>query len=135
MSLAKLVRPTIKHIFEYPGLPDFEVELTYLSREELVKIRSKCTTQRKNKRTGQVEEDVDNELFEDIYYKAVVTGWKGLKVSYLPKLGPFDVSALPEGSEELYDPEGAVVLMQNSPDFNNWVSEKLEDVGNFTKSS
>ena len=29
MSLAKLVRPTIKAVFEYPAMPGFEVELTY----------------------------------------------------------------------------------------------------------
>ena len=135
MSLAKLVRPTIKAVFEYPAMPGFEVELTYLSKDELMKIRQKCVTTKIDRRTRKPEEEVDNELFEEIYYKAIVTGWKGLKNKYLPKLGPFDVSDLEPEGEEMYDPEGAVVLMQNSTDFNNFVSEKIEEVENFTKSS
>ena len=127
MSLAKMVRPTIKHVFEYPAMPGFEVELTYLTRDELMKIRSKCVTQKIDRKTRESKEEVDNELFESIYYKAIVTGWKGLKYKYLPKLGPFVLdSELDEEAEDMYDPESAVVLMQNSPDFNSWVSDMLE---------
>jgi hypothetical protein len=136
MSLAKMVRPTIKANFEYPAMPGFEVELTYLTRDELMKIRSKCVTTKIDRKTRQPTDDVDNELFEDIYYKAIVTGWKGLKYKYLPKLGPFVIEeTLDPEAEDMYEPEGAVVLMQNSPDFNSWVSDKLEEVGNFTQSS
>lgn len=136
MSLAKLVRPTIKAIFEYPQLPGFEIELTYLSKDELMKLRSKCVSSRVDRRTREVKEDIDNELFEKLYYEAIVTGWKGLKSKYLLKLGPFalDKDVDPE-SEEVFDKESAVLLMQVSTDFNEWVNTKIEDVQNFTKAS
>jgi hypothetical protein len=133
MSLANLVKPVTKAKFEYPAMPGFEVELAYLTRDELQKIRNKCVSTKIDRRTRKPEEEVDNELFEGLYYKAIVTGWKGLKRKYLPKLGPFELDGTvdPE-SDEIYEPEGAVVLMQNSPDFNAWVSDQMEQVENFT---
>ena len=134
MSLAKLVKPVIKATFDYPAMPGFEVELAYLTRDELQKIRNKCVTTKIDRRTREPKEEVDNELFESLYYKAIVTGWKGLKHKYLPKLGPFELdTGMDPDSEEIYEPDGAVVLMQNSPDFNSWVSDQMEDVENFTK--
>jgi hypothetical protein len=136
MSLAKMVRPTIKHKFEYPAMPGFEVEITYLSRDELMKIRSKCVTMKIDRKSREPKEEVNNELFEDIYYKSILTGWTGLKYKYLPKLGPFELEAdVDPETEEMFDADSGVVLMQNSPEFNSWVTDLLEDVENFTKSS
>ena len=135
MSLSKLLIPSKTTWIEYPGLSGFEVQLAYLTRDELMKLRSKALNNKINRRTRQVEEEVDSDLFQTLYIEAVIKDWRGLKYKYLNKLAPFDITGLDEEDEEPYSSESAEVLMKNSSDFDNFVSSTLEEVENFTESN
>lgn len=120
---------------EYPGLHDFEVQLAYLTKDELMKIRDKCKTTKLNRKTRQMEEEIDSDLFQTLYIDAVLKDWRGLKYKYLNKLVPTDISGVEEEDELPFTHEDAKVLMDNSVDFDSFVSSSLEDLENFTQSS
>lgn len=118
---------------EFPGTEGFVVTLAYLTREELVKLRKKATTTKINRRTRQPEEEIDSDLFQEVYISAVVKGWKGLKYRFLPKFLPVDLSTIVDKETELeFSKENAVALMKNSPEFDTWVTSMLDDLENFT---
>jgi hypothetical protein len=141
MDLAKLIVPISYTTIDYPGYPGFEVSLAYLTKDELMKLRDKCTTQKLDRKSRQMKEEVDNDLFQEVYIAAIVKGWKGLKYKYLKSMIPVDLSDIPkeefkDGNGELdYNSKNAELLMKNGVDFDNWVTSVLEDVENFTKDS
>ena len=136
MDLAKLIVPISKSTHEYPGYPGFEVELAYLTKDELMKLRDKCTTQKLDKKTRQMKEEVDSDLFQEVYIGAILKGWKGLKYKYLKSMLPVDLSGVEDLEQELeYSESNAQLLMKNGVDFDNWVTSVLDDVENFTKNS
>tara|TARA_B100001778_G_C18605168_1_gene639396 strand:- start:11576 stop:12013 length:438 start_codon:yes stop_codon:yes gene_type:complete len=134
VSLKSLLTPSKTVGIEMPGFEGFEVKLTYLAREELLKLRNRSIKQVLNKRTRAYEEQLDNDKFLVEYAKAVVRGWKGLKYSYLEELLLVDTSAVDPSDELDYTQENAEILLKNSSDFDNWVSDQLGDLENFTKS-
>jgi len=136
MDLAKLIVPISHTTIEYPGYPGFEVDLAYLTKDELMKLRDKCTTQKLDRKTRQMKEDVDSDLFQELYIKAIVKGWKGLKYKYLKSMVPVDLSAVEDLETEIeFSETNAELLMKNGVDFDNWVTSVLDDVENFTKDS
>ena len=56
VSLKTLMTPSKTVSIEFPGYDDFLVDICYLAREELVKIRKKCVSNKWNKKTHQPEE-------------------------------------------------------------------------------
>ena len=48
---------------EFPDIEGFQINLKYLTREDLMKIRNASLTYKFNKRTRQREEEVDNDRF------------------------------------------------------------------------
>lgn len=133
VSLKSLLTPSKTVGIEFPGMEGFEVKLTYLAREELLKLRNRSVKQVLNKRTRAYEEQLDNDKFLVEYSKAVVKGWKGLKYSYLEELLLVDTSEVDPNDELEYTQENAELLLKNSGDFDNWVSDMLGDLENFTK--
>ena len=100
----------------------------------MLKLRNRSIKQVLNKRTRAYEEQLDNDKFLVEYAKAVVKGWEGLKYSYLEELLLVDTSEVdPEECLE-YSDENAEILLKNSSEFDNWVSDQLGDLENFTKS-
>ena len=121
---------------EFPDMPGFMVDISYLGRDELTKLRDKCKTLKINKRTRDPEEVIDNDLFSDLYVDAVITGWTGFKQKYLMQLvvmEEYDESKAEEDVE--FDSENARSLMSASTIFDRWVTELLNDVENFNKDS
>ena len=104
-------------------------------RDELLKIRSKSLNTKLNRKTRQMDEEVDNDLFQTLYISAVIKNWRGLKNKYLPKILPVQMNGADLEDELIYTTEDAELLMKNSTDFDSWVSTILEDVENFTQSS
>ena len=49
ISLASLMTPSKTVAIDFPGFKGMSVELCYLAREELVKLRKKCITNKFNK--------------------------------------------------------------------------------------
>lgn len=134
VSLKSLLTPSKTVSIDFPGLDGFNVKLTYLSREELLKLRNRSVKQVLNKKTRAYEEQLDNDKFLTEYCKAIIKGWKGLKYKYLEELLLVDTSNLDPEDELDYTQENAELLMKNSGDFDNWVSETVGELENFTKS-
>ena len=119
---------------EFPGMEGFEVDLCYLAREELIKLRKRTITTKFNRRTHQPEEVLDEDKFLTEYTTAVIKGWKGLKISYLEELLLVDTEGLDSDQELNYSAEEAEILMKNSNTFDTWVTEAVGDLENFTRS-
>lgn len=131
LSLKSLLVPSKSLEVEYPGMPEFKLNLAFLSRETLQTIRKKASkTTFKNR---QPVEELNDELFLELYVKATVKGWSGLKLKYLENLAPVDLSDQNPEDELEYSEENALFLMKNSANFDGFVSEQVSDLGNFTK--
>ena len=133
VSLKSLLTPSKTVSVDFPGLDGFTVKLTYLAREELLKLRNRSVTQKLNKKTRAYEEQLDNDKFLTEYCKAIIKGWTGLKYKYLEELLLVDISDVEPDSELEYNQENAEILMKNAADFDNWVSESVGELENFTK--
>lgn len=132
ISLKNLLVPSKSIEVEYPGMPDFKIQVAFLSRETLQNIRKKATkTSFKNR---QPIEELNDDLFLELYVKASVKGWSGLKLNYLEQLAPVDLTGQDMGSELEYSEENALYLMKNSANFDTFISEQVTDLGNFTTS-
>ena len=133
VSLATLLTPSKTVSVDYPEFEGFEVELTYLAREELMKLRNRTLKQKFNKKTRAFEEQMDEDLFLTEYVKAVIKGWKGLKYEYVSQLLLIDTDSIDLQDELRFTIENAELLMKNSADFDTWVTEVVGDLENFTK--
>lgn len=130
VSLKTLLVPSKEVEVEYPGMPGFVVSVSFLSRETLQTIRKKSTkTTFKNR---QPVEELNDDLFLELYVKGSIKGWKGLKVSYLEQLAPVDVSGMKEDDELEYTEENALYLMKASTNFDAFISETVTDLSNFS---
>jgi hypothetical protein len=132
ISLKTLLVPSKSLEVEYPGMPDFKIQVAFLSRETLQSIRKKSTkTSFKNR---QPVEELNDELFLDLYVKNAIKGWSGLKLKYLEQLAPVDLTGQDLDAELEYSEENALYLMKNSTNFDSFVSEQVTDLGNFSTS-
>lgn len=132
ISLATLMTPSKTVTLDYPGFANFSVDVTYLAREELLKLRKRCVTTKFNRKTRQPEEELNEDLFLVEYVKAVIQGWTGLKFRYLEELLLVDVSAYEPDDELPFTHDNAELLMKNSGDFDTWITEVVGDLENFT---
>jgi hypothetical protein len=124
--------PSKEVTVEYPGMPGFEIQVSFLSRETLQNIRKKATkTTFKNR---QPIEELNDDLFLELYVKGSIKGWKGLKLKYLEQLAPVNLSDEDPDQELEYTEENALYLMKSSNNFDSFISEKVTDLGNFSKS-
>ena len=134
LSLKSLLVPSKAVEAEYPGFTGFKVQLSFLSRETLVNIRKKAT--KVNFKGRQTTEEVNDDLFLQLYVQSAIKGWSGLKLSYLEQLAPVDLSGEKDLDAELaFTEENALFLMKASSNFDAWVSEQVTELGNFQKSS
>jgi len=132
ISLASLMTPSKTVTIDFPGYKGFKVDLCYLAREELLKLRKKCLSTKFNRKTHTPEEILDDEKFLTHYTEAVIKGWTGLKFSYLEEFLLVDVSQFDPDDELPYTQDNAELLMKNSNGFDTWVTETVGDLENFT---
>lgn len=133
LSLKTLLVPSKTVEIDYPGMPGFKVKVSFLSRETLVNIRKKATkTTFKNR---QAADELNDEVFLQLYVKESIKGWDGLKLSYLEQLAPVDLTGQDLEAELDFSEENALFLMKNSSNFDAFVSETVTDLGNFQTSS
>ena len=133
LSLKSLLVPSKEVTVEYPGMPGFNVQISFLSRESLQTIRKKATkTTFKNR---QPVEELNDDLFLELYVRGSVKGWSGLKFKYLEQLAPVDLSDQDPEAELEYSDENALYLMKSSVNFDSFISEQVTDLGNFSRSS
>ncbi len=133
VSLASLLTPSKTVTIDYPGIDGFEVDLCYLARDELLKLRTKCLTQKFNKKTRAFEEQLDEDKFLVHYVKGVIKDWKGLKYESLQELLLVDITDKDPETELEFTQDNAEILMRNSGDFDTWVTETVGDLENFTE--
>jgi hypothetical protein len=129
ISLKSLLVPTKEVEVEYPGMQDFKLKLSFLSREELMKIRKKATKLEYKNR--QPVESLNDDLFLQLYVDSCIRGWEGLKFSYLEQLAPVDVSGQKPDDCLGYSRENALYLMKASSNFDSFVSETVTELSNF----
>ena len=121
--------------FDFPGCEGFTVDLAFLSKESNQAIFKKCQVEKFDSKTRQPKTEFDDELFLKLYVKAIIKGWSGLKLKYLKELVLIDIPKDKEEDELDFSEENALELMKNSTVFDNWISEVISDLSNFTQSS
>lgn len=132
ISLKTLLVPSKALEVEYPGMPGFKINVSFLSRETLVNIRKKATKQAFKNR--QAMEELDDDLFLQLYVQASVKGWSGFKLKYLEQLAPVDLTGQDFENELEFTEENALFLMKASSNFDAFISETVTDLGNFPQS-
>jgi hypothetical protein len=133
VSLKSLLVPSKTVEVEYPGMPGFKISLGFMSRENLINLRKKSTkTTFKNRQTS---DDFNEELFLELYAETAVKSWSGLKFKYVEQLVPADVSEYDPEDFLAFSKENALMLMKNSSDFDNFISDYVSDLGKFSKNS
>jgi hypothetical protein len=132
VSLASLMTPSKTVTLDFPGYKGLKIDLCYLARESLLKLRKKCVSTKFDRKTRQPEEVLDEDKFLEEYCKEVIKGWKGLKYKYLEEFLLVDISELSPEDELPYTEENAELLMKNSSSFDTWVTEVVGDLENFT---
>ena len=131
MELKNLLVDSKTTWVEFPGLEDFEVELANLSRKELVALRKKCTQNKFNRKTRAFEESLDDDKFVKEFTNATVKGWKGLQLGYLEDLLLVNLEGQDTAAALDYTEENALLLVENSSEFDNWLNEVVFDLENF----
>ena len=129
VSLKSLLVPTKSVEVEFPGMEGFKINLSFLSREELTKIRKKATKLEYKNR--QPVETLNDDLFLQLYVDSCIKGWDGLKFSYLEQLAPVDISAQKPDDFLGYSRENALYLMKASANFDSFVTEMVTELANF----
>lgn len=117
---------------DFPEVDGFKVTVSYIPREDLIKIRNQALVYKFNKRTRQREEEVDNDKFVEAYAERVIKGWTGLKVKHLPKLLPVDISSLNAEDDVPYSGEDALDLLRNSSIFDQFITDTVNDLEAFS---
>ena len=133
VSLATLMTPSRTVEIDYPNYEGLKFKVTYLAREELIKLRKKCVVTKFDKKTRQPVEELNDDKFLVEYTKAIVKGWSGLKYKYLEELLLVDVSHLDPDDTLAYTQENAELLMKNAGEFDSWITETVGDLANFIK--
>ena len=117
---------------DFPEIDGFEINLIYLTRDDLMKVRNRALTYKFNKRTRQREEEVDNDKFLEAYAEKAIKGRRGLKVKHLPILLPVDISTL-DGEENVeYTEDDALDLLKNSTIFDQFITDCMNDFEQFS---
>ena len=133
LSLKSLLVPSKQVEVDFPGFAGFKIQLNFLSRETLVGIRKKAT--KITFKNRQPTEELNDDLFLQLYVAASIKGWSGFKLTYLEQLAPVDLTGQDMDAELEYNEENALFLMKSSSNFDSWVSENVSELGNFQKSS
>ena len=131
MELKSLLVDSKTTWVEFPGLDGFEVELANLSRKELVALRKKCTQQKFNRKTRAFEETLDDDKFVKEFTNSTVKGWKGLQLGFLEDLVLVDLKNQDTSTLLEYTEDNALLLVENSSEFDNWLNEVVFDLENF----
>ena len=132
-KIASLVAKETSAWVEYPDIDGFQINLVFLNRDDLVKVRNRSLTYKWNKRTRQREEELDNDKFLEAYAQKAIKGWKGLKVKHLPVLMPVDISEMNGNDDIVYSEEEALDLLKNSAIFDQFITDSMNDFEQFSK--
>lgn len=128
MSFIKKVMVTERtSTVQFPDIDGFEVDICYINRDRMAKIRNQSLEFKFNKRTRSREEEVNSEKFLEIYSEAVIKGWRGLNLRGLATLMPIDMTGMDPKEEVPYSPEDAFLLLKNSTLFDQFVTDTINN--------
>lgn len=134
ISLSSLLVPSKAVEVDYPGLDGLKINVAFLAREELVKLRKKATKQTFKNRVQT--EELNEELFLKLYVEATIKGWSGFKYKYLQDLLLVDLTNVKDLESNLaFNIDNALVLMKGSTEFDAFISETVNNLSVFTKTS
>ena len=133
MDLKKLMVDSKAAWIDFPGLDGFSVEVVNLSRKELASLRKRCITQKFDRKTRAITEDLDEDKFVEEFARATLRDWKGLTLAHLESLVLIEMEGqAPEDTVD-YSPENAEQLVSNSTEFDMWLNEVVFDLDNFRR--
>ena len=131
MQLKNLIIDSKSAWVDFPGLSGFSVEVVNLSRKELQGLRKRCTTQKLDRKTRQMEEVLDEDKFVSEFSRLVVRNWKGLTLENLETLLLIDTENKDLSEELEHSQENAEILVSQSNEFDTWLNEVVFDLDNF----
>lgn len=120
--------------FQIPGYEGFTVKLAYLAKDKLRELVEKSTERKYTKGRG-MQEQLDPQKFQSIYAQHVVKDWSGLKFEYLERLMLVEAEGVDKNELVPYSVENAEELLKSSAEFDQFVSDCLSDLANFTKAA
>ena len=131
MELKKLMVDTKSIWIDFPGLENFQIEVSNLSRKELTGLRKRCTSNKFDRKSRQIVENLDEDKFVKEFAKATIQNWKGLTIAHLETLILIDTDNQDPAAEVEYSEENAEILVTNSTEFDTWLNEVVFDLENF----
>ena len=135
MQLSTLIKNDTVISIEHPEFDGLVVKVAFVSKEKTRKLIERATIKKFSKTSHQLEEEIDNDIFLKLYTKALIRGWKGFKLEYLLDLTPIDTGDVDLNEELEFNDDNALVLMQNSNAFDQWLTGVSGDIKNFSKSN
>ena len=73
LSLKSLLVPSKSVEVEFPGMPGFKINVSFLSRETLISIRKKAT--KITYKNRQAQEELNDDLFLELYVENAIKAW------------------------------------------------------------
>ena len=105
--------------------------MSNLSRKELTGLRKRCTSNKFDRKSRQIVENLDEDKFVKEFAKATIQNWKGLTIAHLETLILIDTDNQDPAAEVDYSEENAEILVTNSTEFDTWLNEVVFDLENF----
>ena len=131
MDLKTLIVDVKEVWVDFPGLPGFKVQVANLSRKELSALRKRCTTQKFDRKTRQLVENLDEDKFVEEFSRGVVKSWEGLTLAHLETLILINTDGQDLDQELPFSEANAEVLVSQSTEFDTWLNEVVFDLDNF----
>lgn len=141
MDLKTLIKDSAKsekNITTKATFNDVEFEIGFLTAPKYQKLKEACQTRRYDKKLRDTVVGIDSEKFSKKFSKLVVHGWKGMTIR---KMITFVYIEFPENEvvdlnkEIPFDHEIVELMLQNSMEFNDFVSNTCMDVELFSLES
>lgn len=105
---------------EFDGIPGFEVEIAYVSKQQMIRIYEACTKRGYDKDAKEFKEQLDRERVAKMWADKVVISWRGFTLEKFQRLFPADIAE--EEKKNVVEPtlENRIALLWNSTEFENW---------------
>lgn len=134
MDLKQLILPEKTVEFDFPGIEGLKFKLSFLSRDAVNKIQDRCTEKKYHAKSRVATDELNEDRFLEEYVGAIIKSWSGFKSKYLADFILINEDEIIDPESELpYTEENAVLMMKNSTLLDNWVSDCIKDLTNFTK--
>ena len=130
--ITNLIKKETVAVLEYPNIEGFKVKLRYLGKRELKEIYNDCISTIIDPKTRTSVERLNKEKFANIMAERVVLDWEGLTIKGLNKLVPVELTEITDMNEVISSSfDNKKELLENSSDFDGWVTETTRELSNF----